>query len=70
MTAERVKALAADGGPSGLPSADWSAEVQPDDAGPVPGKRVTVQLRWKTRSGRWDAPVRLTSWVYRRGGSR
>jgi len=28
-------------------------------------KRIAVRLRWRGRSGLWDAPVRLTSWLER-----
>lgn len=38
------------------------AEV--DDAGEA--KQVTVELRWKDGAGNDVAPVRLTTWVYRR----
>jgi len=64
---ERVKALAALArADSVLPGADWTAEVS-DAPGAAPaGKRVTLGLRWKDHSGGWVAPVRLTSWVYRR----
>jgi hypothetical protein len=49
-----------------LPGAEWEADVGDETAGPVPAKRVTLRLRWKARSGGWEGPVRLTSWVYRR----
>lgn len=29
----------------------------------VAAKRVMIRLRWKGRSGQWQAPVRLTSWI-------
>jgi Tfp pilus assembly protein PilV len=39
-------------------------------AEPAPGgvaaKRVAVGLRWRNRTGEWETPVRLTSWIYRR----
>jgi len=54
--------------------ADAKLEVEVADHDPTGGddsKRITIGIRWRTRSGNWDAPVRLTSWVYRRkGGSR
>ena len=28
-------------------------------------KRIAVRLRWKGRSGEWEAPVRLTTWIER-----
>jgi len=35
--------------------------------GPPPAKRVTVTLLWKNRAGADEAPVRLTTWIYRKG---
>ena len=32
-------------------------------AGGMAAKRVMIRLRWKGRSGQWQAPVRLTSWI-------
>jgi prepilin-type N-terminal cleavage/methylation domain-containing protein len=32
-------------------------------------KRIAVRIRWRTSNGGWEAPVRLTSWVYRDGRS-
>jgi Tfp pilus assembly protein PilV len=29
-------------------------------------KRIGISLRWRGRSGEWDRPVRLTSWIERR----
>jgi hypothetical protein len=50
-----------------LPGAELKADVAEKDATGGPGsKRVAVRVRWKDRSGSWDAPVQLTSWVYRR----
>lgn len=48
-----------------LPEADWRVEVTEDAAGAAPAKRVTLGLRWRTRSGEWSAPVRVTSWYFR-----
>lgn len=30
-----------------------------------PGKRLSVELRWRNPAGDMTAPVRLTTWVYR-----
>jgi len=50
-----------------LPGAELKVEVVADDPPEGPGsKRVAVRLRWHDRSGGWDAPVRLTSWIHRR----
>jgi hypothetical protein len=52
-----------------LPDAKLDVEIVDDDpAGGDDSKRITLGLRWRSRSGEWDAPVRLTSWVYRREG--
>lgn len=49
-----------------LPGAELRVEVVEDGpAGGKGSKRVAVQLRWHDRSGGWDAPARLTSWIYR-----
>ena len=49
-----------------LPGAELAAEVAENDPAGGPGsKRVAIRLRWHNRSGEWDAPVRLTSWIYR-----
>ncbi len=48
-----------------LPGAELAAEVAEHDPAGGPGsKRVSIRLRWHNRSGEWDAPVRLTSWIY------
>ncbi len=49
-----------------LPGAELAAEVAANDPAGGPGsKRVAIRLRWHNRAGEWDAPVRLTSWIYR-----
>src|SRR5262249_8816880 len=69
VDASRARAMAAEGQATrALPGAEWGAEVVDEPDGPVAAKRVTLRLRWKGRSGEWEAPARLTSWVYRRGG--
>jgi len=30
-------------------------------------KLIAIKLRWRARDGEWEAPVRLTSWIERRG---
>jgi hypothetical protein len=45
-----------------LPGAELSVAV----AGDPPLKRIGVQLRWRGRSGGFEAPVRLSSWVSER----
>lgn len=48
-----------------LPGAELATEVAENDPAGGPGsKRVAIRLRWHNRSGEWDAPVRLTSWIY------
>lgn len=49
-----------------LPGVEFKADVQENDkTGGSGSKRVMVELRWKGRSGGWDVPVHLTSWIYR-----
>jgi len=49
-----------------LSSPELTTEVAENDSAGGPGsKRVAIRLRWHNRSGEWDAPVRLTSWIYR-----
>ena len=49
-----------------LPGAELKADVvENDPAGGQGSKRVVVLLRWRDRSGDWDSPIRLTSWIYR-----
>ncbi|MFO0891441.1 MAG: hypothetical protein U0790_20145 [Isosphaeraceae bacterium] len=49
-----------------LPGGELRIEVAANDpAGGEVSKRVGVQVRWRDRSGGWDTPVRLTSWIYR-----
>ncbi len=40
--------------------------VENDPVGGDDSKRIAVNIRWRNRAGEWDAPVKLTSWVYRR----
>jgi hypothetical protein len=49
-----------------LPGAELEIDVAASDPAGGPGsKRVAMRLRWHSRAGEWDSPVRLTSWVYR-----
>jgi hypothetical protein len=49
-----------------LPWAELKVDVRENDAaGGTGSKRLSVNLRWHNRSGEWDAPVQLTSWIYR-----
>jgi hypothetical protein len=51
---------------SRLPSGRLSVAVA-EVAGVPPSKRLTVEVRWKGRSGEDERPVRLTTWVYQKG---
>jgi prepilin-type N-terminal cleavage/methylation domain-containing protein len=46
-----------------LPGAALAATVADAEA-PIPSKRLSVELRWRTPSGQPTAPLRLTTWVY------
>ncbi|MDR3638652.1 MAG: hypothetical protein P4L84_32905 [Isosphaeraceae bacterium] len=67
LTAESLKdALLSNEARQALPGAELKVGVEAADApGGVPGKRVSIKLRWRNRAGEFDAPVRLTTWVYR-----
>ncbi len=49
-----------------LPDAELTVDIAAsrEDAPARPSsKRIGIRLRWRNRSGEWDAPVRLTSWI-------
>lgn len=49
-----------------LPGLELNVNIQEQGASPDrPVKRIAVRLRWKGRSGEWEAPVRLTTWIER-----
>ena len=49
-----------------LPDPTLQLEVVGDDrAGGMGSKRISLRIQWRNRADGWDAPVRLTSWVYR-----
>ena len=72
VTAERARRLAVTpAAASSLPGAELAVEVAEAPAGPGrSARRVAVRLRWKGRSGEWEAPVRLTTWIERGRPSR
>jgi hypothetical protein len=67
VTAERAHRLSISPGSSAaLPDAELAVEVNEET--PAPGRsvrRIAVRLRWKGRSGEWEAPIRLTTWIER-----
>ena len=69
LTTEGAKDLSlSDEASRTLPDGQLRVDISEND--PVGGddsKRVSLQVRWRNRAGDWDAPVRLTSWVHRRG---
>ena len=52
---------------SSLPGSTLTATVAARDDAPA-GKRITVEIRWRGRSGQAESPVRLVAWAYRKGG--
>jgi hypothetical protein len=68
LTAERARRVAISPAAAGsLGGAELAVEVTDETPGPGrAARRVAVRLRWKGRSGEWEAPVRLTTWVERR----
>jgi hypothetical protein len=67
VTAERARTLAISPASAGsLPGAELSVEVAEESPGPGrSARRIAVRLRWKGRSGEWEAPVRLVTWIER-----
>jgi Tfp pilus assembly protein PilV len=51
-----------------LPGAELALDV--DAKSSADAKRITIALRWRTRAGNWDAPVRLSAWQFQRKESR
>ncbi len=68
ITAERARQLVlAPSARQALPGAELSVTVAEEVPGPGrAAKRIAVRLRWHGRSGEWESPVRLTTWVERR----
>ena len=68
VTAERARRLSiSPESAASLPGAELDVDVNASQ--PVAGrsaKRIAVRLRWRGRSGEWEAPVRLTTWIERR----
>lgn len=52
-----------------LPGAELKATVTRTEGDP-PAKRIGIALRWRNRSGQFEAPVRLTAWVHSPGRAR
>jgi Tfp pilus assembly protein PilV len=52
-----------------LPEPELKLDVDETEAGRGE-KRLALQLRWRNRSGTWEAPVRLTAWIARRRSAR
>ncbi len=46
-----------------LPDAQATLDVA-EETGPVPGKRVRVEIVWTGAGGRRESPVRLTHWAW------
>ncbi|QEH37026.1 hypothetical protein OJF2_56110 [Aquisphaera giovannonii] len=48
-----------------LPGVELKTMIQAEGAAGGPkSKRVSVVIRWRDRSGGWDAPVRLSTWIF------
>jgi Tfp pilus assembly protein PilV len=49
-----------------LPDPQLTVDVRDNEPGPGrKAKRIAISLKWRGRSGEWDRPVRLTSWIER-----
>jgi hypothetical protein len=68
ITAERARGLAlSPSARQSLPHAELTVAVVDEQPGAGrAAKRIAVRLRWHGRSGEWESPVRLTTWVERR----
>ncbi len=65
LTAEGLAPVGlADAARRALPGSAVSWAVAELDA-PPRSKRVTLEVRWRDRAGRSEAPVRLVAWVHR-----
>jgi hypothetical protein len=70
VTPEAARAVAlSDAARAALPGAELTVLVDDRAAAPE-ARRVVVRLRWRQRGGEWEAPVRLTTWIERRGRGR
>jgi hypothetical protein len=69
VTGERARALVlSEEVRRKLPGPELTIDV--GDRGDASGeKRLAIRVRWRSRSGGWEAPVRLTAWVTRRRSS-
>lgn len=67
VTADRARRLSiAPASAASLPGAVLTVEVKEErPASDRATKRIAARLRWKGRSGEWEAPVRLTTWIER-----
>jgi hypothetical protein len=68
ITAERARRVSISPVASGsLGDSELGIDVTEEQPGPGrSAKRIAIRLRWKGRSGEWEAPVRLTTWIERR----
>jgi Tfp pilus assembly protein PilV len=66
LSAQAARAALSPAAQQALPGAELKVEVTEVDS-PLPAKRLRVQVRWRDRSGGFEAPIRLTTWVYRPG---
>ena len=49
-----------------IPGAELAVDVAEESPGAgQAAKRIAVRIRWRGRSGEWEAPVRLTTWVFK-----
>jgi hypothetical protein len=69
LSTEALKTMTiSDPASSFLPGSALDLKVVPFEDLPA-RKKITVEILWRDRSGRSEAPVRLVAWVYRRGGT-
>jgi hypothetical protein len=68
ITAARARRVSISPAAAGsLSGSELAVDVTEEQPGPGrSAKRIAIRLRWKGRSGEWEAPVRLTTWIERR----
>lgn len=49
-----------------LPEGELKLEIQ-NESGQPEARRILIEVHWKGQASQPVAPVRLTSWIYRRG---
>ncbi len=66
VTPDLAKSVALSAGAKrSLPSAELKVAVADSERD---ARRIAITLRWRARSGEWESPLVLVSWINRKGG--